>query len=516
MATETVTKELKVLIVDDDPDMARIIMWRLRRDAPDFDIEIVEGGQACLERLQTDDVDCVLSDYQMPGMDGMELLQAIRARDNDVPFIFLTGQGNEEVAADAFRAGANDYYTKETGFAHFSRIANSVRQTVNRQNALDMRREAEEQLADREERFRMLFESANDAIFLMDGDTFIECNDKTVEMFGCENREDIISRKPYEFSPKNQPDGKPSRKKALELIKMALGGKPQRFNWLHTKKDGSTFDAEVSLNSLELHGRKYLQAIVRDISERMLAEGALIEFKEFSDAVIRSMPGAFYVYDDTGMLIRCNETYEEIVGPPPVGILDMVAEEDRERTRAAIDEVMAGREYKDIEITVVDRKGKRRSFLATGSPLVVDGRKYLVGVALEISYRKKLEEELAKEEERYRTLFNSINDAVFVHHAETGVILEVNDRMCEMYGYTREEAARLNVGNMSSGEPPYTQDEALRRIKESAAGRAQQFTWMAKHKSGRLFPVEVNMVRASVADRNMVLVTVRDISGRGK
>jgi PAS domain S-box-containing protein len=509
-------EQLKVLIVDDDVDLAKIIMWKLAKEAPEFNIDIVDGGMACLSYLDSNNTDCVLSDYQMPEMSGMDLLRAIRERGDDVPFIFLTGQGNEQVASDAFKAGADDYFTKDVGFAHFTRIVNSVKHAVNRKSAQAKHRQAEEMLSDREERFRAIFESANDAIFLMDSDTFIDCNSKTVEIFGCADKSDIIGHRPYEFSPLQQPDGRDSEEKALELIHKAITGNPLRFYWKHSRKDGSLFDVEVSLNSLVLQGKTYLQAMVRDITAKKQAEDALVREKEFSDAIIRSMPGAFYVYDENMQLVRCNEQYEEAVGGPPKHALEMLAEESRELAETKIKEILEGGPDAAEEIVVVHKDGEKVPSFCTGTHLMVDGKNYLVGVAIDISKRKKLENALAESEERYRTLFNSINDAVFVHDAETGAIIDVNERMCEMFGYSREEAVKLDVGMMSAGEHPYTQEKAVELLARASEGKPQLFEWMARDKSGRLFPVEVNMRLAEVTGRKMVLVTVRDISGREK
>ncbi len=133
---------------------------------------------------------------------------------------------------------------------------------------------AREALLASETKFRTLFENANDAIFLWKKDKLVDCNARTLQMFQC-SRDQIIGHSPYRLSPPLQPDGRDSKKKALAKIDAALAGKPQFFLWRHCLYDGTPFDAEVSLNSVKIGDELFLQAIVRDISERKQAEEAL-------------------------------------------------------------------------------------------------------------------------------------------------------------------------------------------------------------------------------------------------
>jgi len=137
-------------------------------------------------------------------------------------------------------------------------------------------RSKQESCIENQEKFQYLFDNANDAIFVMTADNFIECNQKTEEIFGC-TRDQILQKSPIDFSPPLQPNGRKSAKSALEYIGAAFEGKPQFFDWRHKRLDGTTFDCEVSLNRMELQGQTYLQAIVRDVSLRVEAERALYE-----------------------------------------------------------------------------------------------------------------------------------------------------------------------------------------------------------------------------------------------
>jgi diguanylate cyclase (GGDEF)-like protein/PAS domain S-box-containing protein len=131
-------------------------------------------------------------------------------------------------------------------------------------------------LRDSEARYATLFQGTGDSIFLMRGEQFVDCNPATLKMFGC-TREQIIGQPPYRYSPEFQPDGRRSDEKAIEKISAAFSGRTQNFEWLHCRYDRSNFDAEVTLNVVEIGGEPHLLATVRDHSERKRAEAELAQ-----------------------------------------------------------------------------------------------------------------------------------------------------------------------------------------------------------------------------------------------
>ncbi|UCD27697.1 MAG: PAS domain S-box protein, partial [Planctomycetota bacterium] len=141
-------------------------------------------------------------------------------------------------------------------------------------------------------------------------------------------------------------------------------------------------------------------------------------------------------------------------------------------------------------------------------------REYNFAFARDITEREHANEELRKSEENYRSIFNAANDAIFVHNIDTGDIIDVNQRMCDLYGYSSQEVHQLNVEDLSSGQPPYTQEYALELINKAAGGEPQLFEWMAKDKTGRLFWVEVSLKRAVIGGTARLLAIVRDVTER--
>jgi len=130
---------------------------------------------------------------------------------------------------------------------------------------------AEHRIRESEGRYKTLFETAQDAIFIVEDLEFVDCNAGTLRMFAC-TREEIIGHSPLEMSPERQPDGRPSAEKARDVVRSALNGTPQFFEWQLFRANAESLDVEVSLNRIELDGRILLQAIVRDVTERKRAQ----------------------------------------------------------------------------------------------------------------------------------------------------------------------------------------------------------------------------------------------------
>ena len=122
-----------VLCVDDDPDLVE--MTAVLLEAADEQFETITETDPCaaLDRLEADPIDCVVSDYEMPGMDGIDLLVAVRDRHPDLPFVLFTGTGSEDVASTAAAHGATDCLSKGAGSEQYALLADRLTEDVRKQ-----------------------------------------------------------------------------------------------------------------------------------------------------------------------------------------------------------------------------------------------------------------------------------------------------------------------------------------------------------------------------------------------
>lgn len=117
-------------------------------------------------------------------------------------------------------------------------------------------------------------------------------------------------------------------------------------------------------------------------------------------------------------------------------------------------------------------------------------------------------------EERFRTIYDNMYDAVFINDAETSGFIDANLTACRMFGYTHDEILAMTVSDISHGISPYSSEEALECLQRALCGQPQVFEWVCKKRDGSCFPAEVTMCKTTLDDKNAVLVMVRDISER--
>jgi PAS domain S-box-containing protein len=182
------TEEITVLHVDDEPSMNDLTATYLERIDGDLAVSTATNAVEALDRLEREDVDCVVSDYDMPTTNGIEFLEIVREQYADLPFILFTGKGSEEVASEAIAAGVTDYMQKGTGTDQYEVLANRVRNVVERYRA---RQQFWEALS----WYRRLVEQDLTGVFIVQDGEFVYVNERLADIFGYEQC-DLVGESP--------------------------------------------------------------------------------------------------------------------------------------------------------------------------------------------------------------------------------------------------------------------------------------------------------------------------------
>jgi len=282
-------------------------------------------------------------------------------------------------------------------------------------------------LRESEGKFRTLFETAGDAIFILKGAVIVDCNLSTEKVFGC-TRDQIIGHTPADFSPQRQPDGRLSTERAQDYISAALSGEPLSFEWVHIRCDGTPFRAEVSGNRILLLGEYYLQAFVRDITERKKAEEALRESEESIRIIIEQSPSSIQVLSPDGRVVQVNRAFEELWGLTLEDLKDYNIIRDEQLIHLGIlSHIKRGFSGEAVTIPLVQYDtspivgaGRKRWVLGTIYP-VRDAAGVIRNVIVtheDITERKMAEDALKQTTRKLSLLnsiaFNDIQNAIFV------------------------------------------------------------------------------------------------------
>ncbi len=347
---------------------------------------------------------------------------------------------------------------------------------------LERSKKKQESCTENQEKYRSLFDNAIDAVLVMTADHFVECNQKTEELFGC-NKEQFIKKGLLDFSPKIQPDGQTSAEAALKYIGSAFSGEPQFVNWQFIRADGLPFYCEMSLTSITLKGELYIQAIVRDVSLRVEAERALYERNLQYESLFRnSMLGIWrmefknpVLVDqkpsqiaqkmlDEGYFSECNEALLRMynaASKEELSIADIHLFGTNKKEALEYFEIFAANNFSTalLETQGRDRNGNEKSFRFSYSGYVEKNKlQWVWGIQLDLSEQKMLEKQFLQSQKM---------EAIGM--LAGGIAHDFNNLLTVINGYSDLITSKISIDS-----PVFKNVLSIRKAGEKAANLTSQ------------------------------------------
>jgi PAS domain S-box-containing protein len=508
-------KRKRLLLVEDEFLIA--MSERLSLEQYGYEVSVASTGEKAVQAVESGEephgFDLILMDIDLgKGIDGTEAATRILAK-RDIPIVFLSSHLEPAIVKRTESITSYGYIAKDSGLPVLDA---SIMMAFRLFDA--RKKEKEEQAArrDGEERYRFLVDNAPIGIFqrTIEGDYlfFNECEMKQLE---CDSEKDFLEH----FGDITQ------RWADLERLKeyQAALLKEKYVTDVVVKTIARTGRVKWFLLSSFLDERRgVVNGFTMDITERKLANDDLSEQKNLLRSIIESSSESIFAKDAEGRYRVVNEAGARSLG---YGIADMIGRTDEEllpRETAAdfreTDEyIKRSGERVERETTFV-RDGRPFVYIVHKSPWRDESGKVIgvIGVSSDVTGQRSIERALREKEEYFHSVIDAFDDAVFIHDAGSGEILDVNRKMCELYGYTRSEALSMPIEVLSEGDPPYSRAEALDWLGKAREAGPQTFEWKAKNKGGGLFRVEVSLSFAEISGKSRGIAVVRGIGHREK
>ncbi|MFP4591495.1 MAG: PAS domain S-box protein [Halobacteriales archaeon] len=438
---------IAILHVDDDPSFGSLTSAFLDRITDDFEVEFVTGATEAMEHLSTDDVDCIISDYEMPGMNGIKLLESVRADHPDLPYILFTGKGSEEIAAEAIAVGVTDYIQKEGGSEQFTVLANRVRNAVEGYRA---EREAERTLTQLE----AISANSADAIVIIDTESVIRFANPRIEDFFGYSPDELVGESLTTIMPDHH------RRAHLEAVERYLESGERTLTWTNVEfeglhRDRTVVPLSISFGEFRQDGELRLIGIMRELSARKQLEANLREREERFRQLAENIEDVVWMSDpDLEELLYVNPAYERIWGRPttslyddPTSFLEAVHPADREAVEAAVAD-RAERGYDEV-YRIEHPDGEQRWIRDRAIPVEDEsGTVYrVVGIATDVTEQQERERALREKQAELRKYKLAVEDSVDLLAAcDRGYrLLFANDAYRAYHGVETDEDGTVSL-----------------------------------------------------------------------
>lgn len=490
------SQSIEILHIEDDPSFADLVSTFLEREHDAFTVRTEIDPRDALAILEAEprSVDCIVSDYDMPGLDGLTVLERVRETHPELPFILFTGKGSEEIASEAITAGVTDYLQKAGGTEQYSVLANRIHNAVGGYRAERYMNRGLEAI-----------ETAQDGISILNEDGYIEyANTACAEMLGY-TRTELIGLHWETFYHDDDVDAVYD-----VLLPEARDGR-----WHGTttfvRKNGSELDIEHTLSYTE-DG-----SLICTLSPQATVDASESKLSAKEQAMDEAPIGILLTdpHQEDNPIIYANDEFTDLTGYGKREIIgrncrflqgEATEDEPVQNLRTAID----SRESATVELRNYRKDGTEFWNRVRVAPLFDDDGELdlFVGFQDDVTDRKQYEQQLQSHSARLEALFEHSPDMFAVHDID-GAIRDVNQRLCDELGYTESELLGRKVWDIDPTADPARASSFWDTLPPNTPHR---FEGELERKDGSTFPIEIHIIRLNLDGEDRFVAMDRDIS----
>jgi PAS domain S-box-containing protein len=516
---------IRVLYVDDESTLLDLCKTYLER-LGEFAVTIVPSAPEAIRILELARFDAIISDYQMPEMDGIEFLKVIRARGNKIPFIIFTGKGREEVVIEALNSGA-DFYLQKGGEpkSQFAELSHKIRHAISS-------RQADKALFDSEKRYRTVFENTGSATVIVEENYIISLANAGFEHLSGFSKEELEGKKSWtEFVVKEDLARMQSQHNIRRADDKEKALKQYEFRFI--KRSGDIRNIFLIIDIIP--GTKKSVASLIDITGQKQVEETLRETNEYLHKLIDFSNTPIIIWNPDLRITRFNQASEHLTGRDeqevigqPVDIL--FPEEARDTSRALIKKTLAGKRWEAVEIPILASDGTTHTVLWNSANILTAEDELISTIVqgVDITDRKRVEEALRESESQFRALSENSQDFIMRYDKEHRHTY-ANPACLRVSGMTAEQF--IGKTHRELGFPPdlcAIWEPAIDRVFATGQPYGETFAWTGVDGEvildWRLFPekddggrvVSVLGVSRDITDRNKADDALRESEERFK
>ncbi|MFX0123252.1 MAG: PAS domain S-box protein [Candidatus Hodarchaeota archaeon] len=537
---------IQVLHVDDEPSFLQITQKFMKVIGEgEINFHSLSDPTKVFEELKENNFDVIVTDYQMPGMDGLELLDKLRDQ-YDIPVIIFTGRGREEVAINALNLGANYYIEKSwDAESQFGELRHVIRQVVGHKRM-------EKALIDSEERYRIIFDESPISLWEED---FSEVQNyfNQLRSQGVKDLQQYLDRFPLEVEKLAQMveiidvnnttlklyeaksvseffegltaffNEEATRQFKEELVALFNGKTVYQGEFPGYKLTGEKIHLIVRLSVVSGYEKTLAKVIVSviDITKQKKVEKTLKESEGKFRTLAEKSPNMIFI-NKKGSVVYTNKKSEESLGytrdefySPDFDFLTLIAPEHKEKILVNFRRHMKGEEVAPVEYDLITKYGERISGILTTKIIDFEGEKAILGITTDITTQRQAQDELKRSEERYRRLIELSPDAIILSDPESKILM-VNEQAVKLYGGIEEDLIGKNAFDFIV---PEDHDRAFNNVNVLLEnGSIRNIEYSMIRKDGTTYPADLSVAVISDSEGNPTnfLGVLRDITERKK